>query len=289
MKNKKDKFEEFEDQARDLHPNDDEQQYEIIFSKVLEFATRRRLEANQARMKGDLMDCNKVGAEPEQHQFNQHDHQHDHQYPEQFNYEGYDTSWGGYSINEAHYGGGVSPYNPDQQHQPPADIDAFGKGKAKGKGKDSRSCWVCGKQGHISRDCRSPKAAELRAKGVLKGSSKGTGGQWEWPKGKGKGKGKWGGKGKGVYEMEWETDWQPEGEEGGEIQALGGGIQIASVQQFPKPTTQTQKGKSKGKGKSQDKGRFKPKLAQKVYTYITPPRNGSVPKRRVMGIWLRTR
>merc|ERR1711966_323953 len=81
MKNKKDKFEEFEDQARDAHPNDEKQQFETIFTKVLEFATRRRLEANQARMKGDLMDRNRVGAEPEQHRFNQHDHRHDQSYP----------------------------------------------------------------------------------------------------------------------------------------------------------------------------------------------------------------
>ena len=64
MKHKKDKFEECEDQARDQLPNDEEQQHEIIFANVMEFATRRRLGANQARMKGNLMDCNRVGAEP---------------------------------------------------------------------------------------------------------------------------------------------------------------------------------------------------------------------------------
>ena len=68
MKHKKDQFEEFEDQARDQYANDEENQFEIVFSKVIEFATRRRLEASQARMKGDLMDCNRVGAEPEHHQ-----------------------------------------------------------------------------------------------------------------------------------------------------------------------------------------------------------------------------
>ena len=224
MKHKKDKFGEFEDQARDLHPNDDENQYEVIFAKVMEFATRRRLDANQARMKGDLMDCNRVGPEADQsqHGCQQQDQQ---AYPEQYNYEGYDVNYGGYNIKEANYGGGVSPYSPDQ-HQHPSDIDAFGKGK--GKGQDTRLCWICGKKGHISRDCRSPKAIELRAKGVIKGSSKC--GQWEWGKGKGKGKGKYGGyggyggKGKGVYEMEQAWEDQPEGEVAGEIQALGGGI-----------------------------------------------------------------
>ena len=127
MKNKKDKFEEFEDQARDQFANDEENQFEMIFSKVMEFATRRRLEANQARMKGDLMDCNRVGAEPEQHQCNQH-HQHEYLYPEQFNNEGYDQGGGfnGYpSINQTNYGGGLSPFNQDYY---PQDIDAFGKG-----------------------------------------------------------------------------------------------------------------------------------------------------------------
>ena len=67
MLHKKDKSEEFEEQAKDLLPNDDEMQYEIIFNKVMEFATRRRLDANQARMKGDLMDCKRVGPADHQH------------------------------------------------------------------------------------------------------------------------------------------------------------------------------------------------------------------------------
>ena len=267
MKHKKDKFEEFEDQSRDLHPNDDEQQYELIFAKVLEFATRRRLDANQARMKEDLMDCNRVGPEADQPHGCQHQDQQ--AYPEQYNYEGYDV-YGSYNINEANYGGGVSPFNIDQ-HQQPSDIDAFGKGKGKGKGKDTRLCWICDKQGHISRDCRSPKATELRAKGVIKGSSKGSGGQWNWNKGKGKGKGKYGGKGEGVYEMEWAWEDKPEEENGGEIQALGGGIQIASIQQFPKPINQKgyrPKGKGKGKG---GKGKFRPKQTQNINTFLKPP------------------
>ena len=128
----------------------------------MEFATRRRLDASQARMKGYLMDCNRVGPETDQ---SQHGCQNQDQQsnPEEYNYEGYDVNYGGYNINEANYGGGVSPYSLDQ-HQQPSDIDAFCKGRGKGKGKDTRLCWICGKQGHISRDCRSPKATELRAK-----------------------------------------------------------------------------------------------------------------------------
>ncbi len=125
MKNKKDKFEEFEDQARDQYSNEEERQFDAIFSKVMEFATRRRLEANQARLKGDLMDCNRVGAEPEQHHFNQHGHQHEYPCPEQFNWEGYDQggAFNGYpSINQTNYGGGPNPFNQDWY---PHDIDAW--------------------------------------------------------------------------------------------------------------------------------------------------------------------
>ena len=64
---------------------------------------------------------------------------------------------------------------------------------------------MCGKQGHISRDCRSAKVAELRAKGTIGGSGP-KGASWNYNKGKGKGKGKYGGKGKGVNELEWLED-----------------------------------------------------------------------------------
>ena len=105
---------------------------------------------------------------------------------------------------------------------------------------------------------------------ITRSNSKGSGGQWDWNKGKGKGKGKYGGKGKCVYEMEWAWEDQPEGEEnGGEIQALGGGIQIASIQQFPKPINQTYGRIATGKAKG--KGKFKPKQAQNVNTFLKPP------------------
>jgi 3-methyladenine DNA glycosylase AlkC len=113
MKNKKDKFEEFEDQARDQFPNDEETQFDLVFSKVMEFATRRRLEANQARLKGDLMDCNRVAPEQEQHQ-HQHQHQTQVEYPSyaetQYDYEGYDGPW---NVNQTNYGGGLNPYNQE--------------------------------------------------------------------------------------------------------------------------------------------------------------------------------
>ena len=78
------------------------------------------------------------------------------------------------------------------------------------------------KKNHISRDCQSDEAKELRAKGVIKGHSKGT-----W-KGKGKSYGKSckGKPGKGVSELEreyHEGDYQEEDVQEGEIQALGGG------------------------------------------------------------------
>ena len=131
---------------------------------------------------------------------------------------------------------------------------------------------MCGKRGHISRDCRSPKAAELRAKGIIgspgiKGFSGGWGtkgfkGGWD----KGKGKGKYGGKGKGINELDWPDE--PENENAGEIQAMGGGFQIASVDKFPKPQVckpKPQKGKAKGKGT------FKPKQTQHLNTFHQRP------------------
>ena len=70
-----------------------------------------------------------------------------------------------------------------------------------------------------------------------------------WDKGgwstKGKGKG-W--KGKGINELEGQWSEEPEGENAGEIQAMGGGIQIGSVDKFPKPQIYGSfKGKEKGK------------------------------------------
>ena len=73
--------------------------------------------------------------------------------------------------------------------------------------------------------------------------------------------------------MEWDYGWQPEGEEGGEIQAMGGGLQIASVDQFPKPQEQlpkTQEYKS-FKGKAKGKGKFKPRQTQHVDTFQHKP------------------
>ena len=69
MMNKKDKFEEFEDQAEDQHPNHEESQYDAVLNKVMGFATRRRLDANQGRLRG-LMDCNEVTED----QYNHHPH-----------------------------------------------------------------------------------------------------------------------------------------------------------------------------------------------------------------------
>ena len=117
------------------------------------------------------------------------------------------------------------------------------------------------KQGHISRDCRSPQAAELRAKGTIGGPyTKGT----SWNKGKAKGKGK-GWKGKGINELEGKWPEEPEGENAGDIQAMGGGIQIASVDKFPKPQIYKP---FEGKGKGQKgKGTFKPRQSQHLNTF----------------------
>ena len=61
--NNKIKFEGVEEQARYLPPNDDDLQYEFIFNKFMEFTTRRRLDASNARARGDLMDCSQVAQE----------------------------------------------------------------------------------------------------------------------------------------------------------------------------------------------------------------------------------
>ena len=111
---------------------------------------------------------------------------------------------------------------------------------------------------------------------IIGGPSNTKGTQWDWNKGKGKGKGKYGAKGKGVNEMEYAYEDQPEEENAGQIQALGGGIQIYSIEKdfpkprFPKQTSQQAKGKAKGKGK------FKPKQMQHLHTFhqrreIKPP------------------
>ena len=76
----------------------------------MEFATRRRLEASNARAKSDLMDCNRVG--PEDH----------------LGHQGYDDQM---NNGDCDYGRGVTPYQ-DHLFSTPQDIDAFGKGKGKG-------------------------------------------------------------------------------------------------------------------------------------------------------------
>ena len=75
--------------------------------------------------------------------------------------------------------------------------------------------------------------------------------------------------------MEYDYEPQPEEmaqQEGGEIQALGGGIY--SVQKWPKPNNLANGHsiKSKGaQGKSTGKGKFRPKQAQIINTFLKPP------------------
>ena len=75
--------------------------------------------------------------------------------------------------------------------------------------------------------------------------------------------------------MEYDYEPQPEDQpqqEGGEIQALGGGIY--SVQKWPKPNNLANGHLTKGKGakgKSTGKGRLKPKQAQNINSFLRPP------------------
>ena len=64
------------------------------------------------------------------------------------------------------------------------------EGKGKGKGNETRACYICGKTGHLAKDCYyNPKG---------KGKGKGDLGKGEYGKGKGKGVlGGKGGKGRG--------------------------------------------------------------------------------------------
>ncbi len=67
--------------------------------------------------------------------------------------------------------------------------------------------------------------------------------------------------------MEYAYEDQPEGDDAGEVQALGGGVQIYSIEKdFPKPQVQqarTQQSTAKAKGK----GKFKPRQTQHVNTF----------------------
>ena len=71
-------------------------------------------------------------------------------------------------------------------------------------------------------------------------------------------------------ERAWED--QPEGEDAGEIQALGGGIQIYSVvKDFHKPQIKQTRPTSQSTAKAKGRGRFKPKLTQHVNAFLQEP------------------
>ena len=90
----------------------EDSQWKFILNKVRDYATKRRLEANLSRGKGNGMDVDGIdGGEGEQWN------------------EGYYDEWGNWTEHE------------------PGDIDALGKGKGQDKGKGKGrgfqgQCWI---------------------------------------------------------------------------------------------------------------------------------------------------
>ena len=104
----------------------------------------------------------------------------------------------------------------------PMDLDYV---QGKGKGKSTKTCYTCGKVGHVSKDCWHGKSKGTSSSSSSKGSSskgsstgKGTKGSKESPKGKGKsskgkGKSKMGSKSGKQYAVENQEDAQQWSEE----------------------------------------------------------------------------
>ena len=104
----------------------------------------------------------------------------------------------------------------------PMDLDYV---QGKGKGKSTKTCFTCGKVGHVSKDCWHGKSKGTSSSSTSKGSSskgsstgKGTKGSKGSPKGKGKsfkgkGKGKMGSKSGKQYAVENQEDAQQWSEE----------------------------------------------------------------------------
>jgi len=84
---------------------------------------------------------------------------------------------------------------------------AMFKGKGKGKGKGT-TCWTCGQQGHIARNCPKGAGKGFKGKGQFNGTCHNCGKFGHRAaecRSKGKGKGK--GYGKGLNEMHWGWTW----------------------------------------------------------------------------------
>ena len=202
MENKKDKFEEFEEDAKKIS-EDEEERFEYLLKRVLEYATKRRKEAEFKRTKGDPMDIGEVTGQQGMRSKEQ---------------EGgfwvcdMESGWywndeepsisqlgKGKAMGKGMYGKGM--YQPGKGGKGEGKAAAWDGGKGYGKmGSKGGTCWTCGEHGHQARNC--PKAAGKGGGGGAGGAPTGIfegycyicggyGHSSKWcPKGKGKGKGK---------------------------------------------------------------------------------------------------
>jgi len=182
----KDNFEQWEEELRD----DTEDNWKRLLGKVQDYATRRRLEANYAKTKGDPMDITEV--------IDNWDNQ-----------EGYYGEWGdawedgGYgnidAVGKGYKGKGYKGKGKGVkkgkgkgksgsfegqcyscgEYGHSARFCPYASGKAKGKGKEQTICYSCGNAGHIASQCPKGKGKGTAMAWLNQGQGKGAnGGQW---------------------------------------------------------------------------------------------------------------